>query len=262
MPVEAAHGLCPEWAADAGVGAWMSLRGGGVSEGPFESLNLGRSAGDASLAVEENRRRFAASLGATPHWMSQVHGTRVVRLAAVHERLAPSALLAPAEGAETADAAITTVPGVACTVMVADCLPVLFAAPHSRGVGAAHAGWRSLAAGVLEASVAALADAAACRPDELVAWLGPCIGPRQFEVGAEVVSVFGAGPRFVERQRPDGSLRWLADLPGLATDRLRRAGLSQISASGLCTHENASRFFSYRRDGITGRMAAAVWLRG
>ena len=250
MPVEAAHGLCPEWAADSGVGAWMSLRGGGVSEGPFASLNLGRSAGDASVAVEENRRRFAASLGATPHWMSQVHGTRVVRL------------LAPDRTPENADAAITTVPGVACTVMVADCLPVLFAAPQGRGVGAAHAGWRGLAAGVLEASVAALTDAAACRPDELVAWLGPCIGPRQFEVGAEVVSVFGAGPRFVERQRPDGSLRWLADLPGLATDRLRRAGLSQISASGLCTHENASRFFSYRRDGITGRMAAAVWLRG
>ena len=265
MPLEAAHGLCPAWAADARVGAWMSLRGGGVSEGPFASLNLGRSAGDAAGAVEENRRRFAASLGVTPRWMSQVHGTRVLRLAALHGRLAPTSLPAPAAGfesAESADAAITTVAGVACTVMVADCLPVLLAAPAGRGVGATHAGWRGLAAGVLEASVAALANAAACRPDELVAWLGPCIGPHRFEVGAEVVDAFKGGPRFVERPRADGALRWLADLPGLATDRLRRAGLTQISASGLCTHEDASRFFSYRRDGATGRMAVAVWLRG
>ena len=259
MPVDAAQGLCPEWAADAGVGAWMSLRGGGVSEGPFESLNLGRSAGDAAPAVEENRRRFAASLGAMPRWISQVHGTRVLRLGMAQDSRAPTS--APA-ASESADAAITTEPGFACTVMVADCLPVLLAAPGGRGVGAAHAGWRGLAAGVLEAGVAALAEAARCRPDELVAWLGPCIGPRQFEVGAEVVSAFGAGPRFVERRRADGTLRWLADLPGLATDRLRRAGLVNISASGLCTVENASSFFSYRRDGVTGRMAAAVWLRG
>jgi len=259
MPVEVAHGIRPDWAADAAVGAWMSTRSGGVSEGPFESLNLGRSAGDGAAAVDENRRRFAAALGAAPHWMSQVHGTRVLRVGAAHEHLAQSGA---ADGADSADAAITTAPGVACTVMVADCLPVLLAAPGGRGVGAAHAGWRGLAAGVLEACVSTLAEAARCRPDELVAWLGPCIGPRQFEVGAEVVAAFGAGSRFVERQRGDGSLSWLADLPGLATDRLRRAGLMQISASGLCTVENASRFFSYRRDGVTGRMAAAIWLRG
>jgi len=259
MQVEVAHGFRPDWAADAAVGAWMSTRSGGVSQGPFESLNLGRSAGDSPAAVDENRRRFAAALGAPPHWMSQVHGTRVLRLGAAHEHLAKSGA---ADGACNADAAITTEPGVPCTVMVADCLPVLLAAPGGCGVGAAHAGWRGLAAGVLEACVTALAEAAHCRPDELVAWLGPCIGPRQFEVGAEVVAAFGAGPCFVERRRADGTLRWLADLPGLATDRLRRAGLMQISASGLCTVENASRFFSYRRDGVTGRMAAAIWLRG
>lgn len=250
MPSDLAHGIVPDWAADAAVGAWMSTRNGGVSQGPFESLNLGRSAGDSAAAVDENRRRFAAELGAAPHWMSQVHGTRVLRLAASREDIATGA-----------DAAITTEPGVACSVMVADCLPVLLAAPGGTGVGAAHAGWRGLAAGVLEACVTALAEAARCRPAELVAWLGPCIGPRRFEVGEEVLSAFGGGPRFVERRRADGALRWLADLPGLATDRLHRAGLTQISASGLCTVENDSRFFSYRRDGVTGRMAAAIWLR-
>ena len=265
MPVEVAHGIRPDWAADAAVGAWMSTRSGGVSQGPFESLNLGRSAGDSPAAVDENRRRFAAALGAPPHWMSQVHGTRVLRLGAAHEHPATSGAADgtdSADSAENADAAITTEPGVACTVMVADCLPVLLAAPGGRGVGATHAGWRGLAAGVLEACVTALAEAARCRPDELVAWLGPCIGPRQFEVGADVVAAFGAGPCFAERRRGDGSQHWLADLPGLATERLRRAGLIRISASGLCTVENASRFFSYRREGVTGRMAAAIWLRG
>ncbi len=259
MPVKAAHGIRPDWAADAAVGAWMSTRSGGVSQGPFESLNLGRSAGDSPAAVDENRRRFAAALGAAPNWMSQVHGTRVLRLGGAHDHVATSGA---AEGALSGDAAITTEPGVACSVMVADCLPVLLAAPGGRGVGAAHAGWRGLAAGVLEACVTALAEAARCRPDELVAWLGPCIGPRRFEVGADVVAAFGAGPCFTERRSADGLQRWLADLPGLATGRLRRAGLMQISASGLCTVENASSFFSYRRDGVTGRMAAAIWLRG
>jgi YfiH family protein len=160
-----------------------------------------------------------------------------------------------------ADAAITTEPGIACTVMVADCLPVLFAAPEGRGVAAAHAGWRGLAGGVLQATVAALCEATACSAHELQAWLGPCIGPRQFEVGADVVAAFGAGPRFVERVRPDGAMRWLADLPGLARERLQAAGITQISGGSLCTVEDASRFFSFRRDGVTGRMAGAVWLR-
>lgn len=230
----------------------MSTRVGGVSAAPFDSLNLGRSAGDEAAAVAENRRRFTAALGgARPVWLSQVHGARVLRLRADDD----AASVAPA-----ADAALTTDPGVACTVMVADCLPVLFAAPGGRGVAAAHAGWRGLAAGVLEATVDALCAAVACAPEELCAWLGPAIGPRRFEVGADVVEAFGGGPRFVARPRADGTLRWLADLPGLAGDRLRAAGLSRISGGELCTVEDASRFFSFRRDGITGRMAAAVWL--
>jgi YfiH family protein len=162
-----------------------------------------------------------------------------------------------------ADAAITTEPGLACTVMVADCLPVLFAAPRARAVGAAHAGWRGLAAGVLEATVQALCEVAACGADELSAWLGPCIGPRQFEVGADVQAAFGpaAARHFTARPRPDGSPRWLADLPALARDRLHAAGVLRITGGTWCTVEDPSRFFSFRRDQVTGRMAAAVWLR-
>jgi polyphenol oxidase len=242
--------LVPEWQVDARIGALMTTRAGGVSAAPFDSLNLGRSAGDDRAAVDENRRRFEAVLGVPTRYLSQVHGARVARLT--------HAVTASSE----ADAAITTEPGLACTMMVADCLPVLFAAPEARGVGAAHAGWRGLAGGVLEATVSALCEAAACEPRELGAWLGPCIGPRQFEAGADVLDAFGAAgaPRFVPRPRPDGSPRWLADLPGLARDRLRAAGVTQLSGGTWCTVEDPSRFFSFRRDRVTGRMAAAVWI--
>ncbi len=244
----------PDWAVDARVGALMTTRDGGVSVAPFDSLNLGRSVGDAPEAVAENRRRFEAAIGAPPVWLSQVHGVCVLRLPA-------------GAGSQEADASITTEPDVACTVMVADCLPVLFAAPQARGVGAAHAGWRGLAAGVLGATVAALCEASACAPRELSAWLGPCIGPRQFEVGEDVVRAFGAvaamrfAPRGPAHVGPDGSPRWLADLPGLARDRLWAAGVKRISGGGWCTVEERSRFFSFRRDRSTGRMAAAVWIR-
>jgi YfiH family protein len=144
---------------------------------------------------------------------------------------------------------------------VADCLPVLLAAPGA--VGAAHAGWRGLAGGVLEATVGALCEAAGCAPGQLQAWLGACIGPRRFEVGADVLQAFGAdaasdSPRF--RRHVPG--KWLADLPGLARDRLQALGLQQVSGAGWCTVEDASRFFSFRRDGVTGRMVAAVWRQG
>jgi YfiH family protein len=249
MPLEAA--ISPDWRVDARVGALMSTRAGGISSAAFDSLNLGRVAGDAPASVDENRRRFAAARGARPVWRSQLPGARVLHLAA---DAGPASM--------EADAAITTEPGIACTVMVADCLPVLLAAPGGRGVGAAHAGWRGLAAGVLEATVAALCRAAACAAGDLKAWLGPCIGPRQFEVGVEVLEAFGGGRHFVERVRPDGSMRWLADLPGLARDRLHAAGVIAVSGGIWCTVEDRSRFFSFRRDGVTGRMAAAVWLRG
>lgn len=242
----------PEWQADAGIGALMTTRVGGVSAPPFDSLNLGRSAGDEQGAVDENRRRFEAALGVPTRYLSQVHGARVSNL--THDDPGPC----------EADAAITTETGLACTIMVADCLPVLFAAPAARGVGAAHAGWRGLAGGVLEATVRALCEAADCEPRELSAWLGPCIGPRQFEVGADVQDAFGpaAASHFTARPRPDGSPRWLADLPALARDRLQVAGVGRLSGGTWCTVEDRLRFFSFRRDRITGRMAAAVWIRG
>ena len=245
--------IVPEWPVHPRVGALMSTRAGGVSAPPFHALNLGRASGYDPDCVRENRRRFEATIGAHPVWLSQVHGVQVVRLDG--RGAAP---------AVEADAAITTEPGIACTVMVADCLPVLLAAPDGRGVGAAHAGWRGLAAGVLQATVVALCEAAACEPQELVAWLGPCIGPRQFEVGADVLAAFGAATagslRFVPRPRADGEMRWLADLPGLARDRLAACGVTTISGGAWCTVEDHSRFFSFRRDRDTGRMAAAVWL--
>jgi YfiH family protein len=248
MPLEGE--LTPGWPAGERVGSLMSTRAGGVSVRPWATLNLGGAVGDAVAAVDENRRRFEAALGVPVSYLRQVHGTAVLRL----RQAAPTPV-------QPADAAITTDAGVACAVLVADCLPVLFAAPAGRGVGAAHAGWRGLAGGVLEASVVALSEAAGCAPRELLAWLGPCIGARQFEVGADVLEAFGGGPRFVPRPRPDGALRWLADLPGLARDRLRAAGVVQVSGGDWCTAEDPSRFFSFRRDGVCGRMAAAVWLR-
>lgn len=245
-----------EWAAPATVGALMSTRDGGVSRPPFDSLNLRPSGlrGDAvddPLAIQENQRRFAAALGATPVWLDQVHGADVVRLTGV-----------PA-GHPRADASITTEAGLACCVLVADCLPVLLCDAGGRAVGAAHAGWRGLAAGVLEHTIAALCDAAGAAPGDLCAWLGPCIGPRRFEVGADVLAAFaGDEAHFVPRPRADGSARWLADLPGLARARLARAGVSQVAGGRWCTVEDPSRFFSFRRDRVTGRLAAAVWRRG
>lgn len=245
-------GLAVDWPAPAAVGAFMSTRAGGVSAGPYATLNLGDHVGDAADAVAENRRRFAQSLGVRPVWLRQVHGSRVVDAAA-----------AGAGDPPEADAVWTDRPGLACVVQVADCLPVLLAAANGRAVGAAHAGWRGLASGVLEATVDAVARAAGSQPGDMVAWLGPCIGPRRFEVGVDVVEAFaGSAPaRFVPSASPDGRPRWLADLPGLARDRLARAGVVRVAGGAWCTVEDASGFFSFRRDRVTGRLAAAVWIR-
>jgi YfiH family protein len=259
MPSEAASDLLrPQWRAAPQVGALMSTRAGGVSATPWDSLNLGIAVGDDPAAVAENRRRFVAATGAQPLWLQQVHGNRVVR--------ATAALVA----AETpqADAAWTDEPGLACVVQVADCLPVLLAAPEGRAVAAAHAGWRGLAGGVVEAALSAVCTAAACAPRDVAVWLGPCIGPRQFEVGDDVLQAFGESPqqadprRFVARATADGLPRWLANLPQLTRDRLQRAGVRHIGGGSWCTVEDRANFFSYRRDGVTGRLAAAVWIRG
>jgi hypothetical protein len=254
----AADMLRPQWEVAARVGAVMSTRAGGVSLAPWDSLNLGVAVGDDPAAVAENRRRFTALTGAQPLWLNQVHGCSVVQA---------SAPLTAAEPPQ-ADASWTDEPGVACTVQVADCMPVLLAAPGGRAVAAAHAGWRGLADGVVEAALAALCAAARCEPGQVSVWLGPCIGPRRFEVGADVLQAFGQTPQsadprhFMVSASSAGASRWLANLPQLARERLSRAGVRRISGGNWCTVEQRSRFFSYRRDGVTGRLAAAIWIRG
>ena len=213
-------------------------------------MNLGVAVGDDAAHVARNRALFKQALGAEPVFMKQVHGTRVLRLRREH-------LGGPLQ---EADACITTERGLACTVQVADCMPVLMAAPGA--VGAAHAGWRGLAGGVVEATLQQLCEAAACKPDQVEAWLGPCIGPASFEVGADVLQGFGADPASPDPQRfkPLCAGKWLANLPQLARHRLAAAGVNRVEGGRWCTVEDRSRFFSFRRDGVTGRMAAAVWL--
>ncbi len=233
----------------------MSQRAGGVSRGPFESLNLSLSVGDEAAAVAENRARFEAAVPARVTWPWLEHGAAVVCLGPDGPRHAPH----PADGVWTSER------GVACTVTAADCMPVLFTLRDGRAVGAAHAGWRGLAAGVLEATVQAMCAGAGATPGDVLAWLGPCIGPRRFEVGADVLAAFGEPAetpdpqRFVRRDPADGSPRWLANLPRLAQERLQALGVTSVVDSALCTFENPSRFFSFRRERVTGRMAAAIW---
>jgi len=259
--------LRPDWPAPACVVALMSTRAGGVSQPPFDSLNLrppglGGEAMDEAEAARQNQRRFAAALGAEPVWLDQVHGADVLRLGAGH---LPADAVLP-----RADASLCTEPGIACAVLVADCLPVLLCSADGKGVAAAHAGWRGLAAGVVDHTVGRLCEAAGCAPDGLLAWLGPCIGQQAFEVGVEVLLAFGSDPlapdpaMFRPSPRPDGSARWRANLMLLARRRLLALGVrqSQISGGAWCTVTDASRFFSFRRDGRTGRMAAGIALRG
>jgi YfiH family protein len=243
--------VVPQWPAHAGVRAFCSEREGGVSEPPYDTLNLGDHVGDDAAAVAENRRRYAAGLDARPVFLQQVHGQGVVRLAAGTPDMTQ------------ADACWTTEPGVACTMMVADCLPVLLADARGRVVGAAHCGWRGLAGGVLEALWAQMATVAG-QPRGMLAWLGPCIGPQAFEVGAEVRQAFvehDAGSADLFRPHADG--KFFADLPALARRRLGALGLQAIYGNDgsreWCTVSNPSRFFSHRRDRLSGRFAASVW---
>jgi polyphenol oxidase len=243
-PLELIH---PDWPAPPAVRAACTTRRGGVSIGPWAGLNLGRSGGDDAAAVSENRRRLYAALRTPgePYWIRQVHGTRVVRM--------PSPPPEP-----EADASFTVSPGVVCAVQAADCLPVLFCDRAASVVAAAHAGWRGLCGGVLEATVAALP----VPPGELLAWLGPAIGPEAFEVGEEVREQFiAADPQAARAFRAGAAAgKHYADIFALARQRLRRAGVERIHGGGLSTHADPQRFYSYRRDGVTGRMAALIWL--
>jgi polyphenol oxidase len=259
--------LTPEWPAPPAVGALSTLRVGGLSVAPYASLNLGTHVGDASETVALNRLRLrsAAQLPDEPSWLAQVHGTRVARLdargldalggaAPAHAALADAA----SADAEPADAAVTRRRGRVCAILTADCMPLLFASDSGDVVAAAHAGWRGLAGGVIEATVQALAVA----PQTLLVWLGPAIGPRHFEVGAEVRNELLQGDPGAEAAfEANARGRFMADLAALARRRLNRLGIERIYGGGECTYADSDRYFSHRRDGMTGRQATLIWLR-
>lgn len=237
----------PEWPAPACVRAVSTTRGGGVSRGVYASLNLGQHVGDDMAAVIENRRRLVSAfrLLHEPRWLKQVHGVAVAQLAG----RAPDA---------PADAAVTGIAGEACAIMTADCLPVLFCDQAGTRVAAAHAGWRGLSAGVLEATVAAMGSA----PGEVMTWLGPAIGPRAYEVGEELRQAFvaqdaEAAAAFTPGRAPG---KWWCDLYELARQRLKIIGVKQVYGGGACTYTEKDRFFSFRRDGECGRMATLIWM--
>jgi YfiH family protein len=237
--------ITPGWNAPPTVRAACTLRTGGVSAAPYESLNLGMRVGDDPASVAENRRRVSAALALPrePLWLEQVHGTRIVD---ADRESNPGA----------ADGAVTRERGRVLAIQVADCLPVLLASADGTVVAAAHAGWRGLAAGVLEAAIASMRT----EPDQLHAWLGPAIGQAHFEVGEEVRAAFVAQ----EARSSDGFVqnargRWQCDLRLLASARLAGLGVREVSGAALCTYEDQDRCFSYRRESPTGRMAALIW---
>jgi polyphenol oxidase len=261
--------LRPDWPAPSRVRSAFSLRSGGVSGPPWDSFNLGIHVGDDPMAVTENRRRLRAGLGlpAEPVWLSQVHGTCVVELPATVPARVPTEAGAAKTGSPVAmpaaDAVVTRAAGIVCAIQVADCLPVLLTSRDGTVIGAAHAGWRGLAAGVLEAALVALA----IPPGEVLAWVGPGIGVAHFEVGDDVRAAFLAGaadagpdPGAVRFFRPNARGRWQCDLQGLARRRLERAGVAAVYGEPHCTYADAQRFFSHRRDGRSGRMAALIWM--
>ena len=239
--------IVPDWPAPARVRAFVTTRAGGVSTGGCASLNLGMRCGDDAAAVAENRSRLGARLPASPVWLRQVHGIRVA-----------DADAARAAGEEPeADAAVARRANTVCAVLVADCMPVLFADEAASVVAAAHAGWRGLAAGVLESTL----DAMRVRPDSVLAWFGPAIGPRVYEVGNEVRAAFLAHDRAAEAAfAPTRPGHWLLDLYLVARQRLAARGVTRVSGGGFCTYSDAARFFSHRRDPRSGRMAAVAWL--
>jgi purine-nucleoside/S-methyl-5'-thioadenosine phosphorylase / adenosine deaminase len=235
-----------DWPLPAGVHAAFTTRAGGVSSAPWDSFNLATHVGDSLDDVAANRARLKTllALPAEPAWLSQVHGTTVADLDAQ-----------PA-GVITADAAVARTPGRVCVVMVADCLPVLFASRDGSRIAAAHAGWRGLASGVLEQTVKALGVPG----DELTAWLGPAISQAHFEVGDEVREVFVDADRAANsRFKLNARGRWQADLPGLARLRLASMGVTDVRGGDFCTYAASDRFYSHRRDRKGGRMAALIW---
>ena len=244
------HLIFPDWPAPARVRALQTTRQGGFSAAPYASLNLGSHVGDAPLAVARNRMALNTLLPSEPVWLNQVHGVTVVDVG-------------QASCLPQADASVSNRPGGVCVVMTADCLPVLLCDAAGRVVGAAHAGWRGLCDGVIEATVACMGVA----PGSLMAWLGPAIGPSAFEVGEEVRAAFLAQQPEAETAFTPasgnagvGGGKWYADIFALARLRLAALGIERVYGGGVCTYSDAERFFSYRRDGVTGRMGSFIWL--
>lgn len=236
--------LVPDWPASDNVRSLQTTRLGGVSRAPYDSLNLGDHVGDSPLAVAQNRQRLNRLMPSEPVWLEQVHGTQVINadLAGCKPR---------------GDAAVAHRPGSVCVVMTADCLPVLLCDASGSVVGAAHAGWRGLCDGVIEATVAAMNTPA----ETLLAWLGPAISQPAFEVGEEVRAAFIAkNAQAASAFIPGMDGKWQADIYHLARQRLQALGVTQIYGGQHCTYNEAERFFSYRRDGVTGRMGAFIWL--
>lgn len=236
--------IVPDWPAPAGVRALVTTRRGGTSGAPWQGFNLGDHVGDDPLAVAANRALLRRELPAEPLWLAQVHGAQCVE----------ASLAAPGT---QADASFTRQRGVVCAVLTADCLPVLLCDDRAGVVAVVHAGWRGLAAGVIESAVAAM-DTPGGR---LMAWLGPAIGPAAFEVGDEVREAFVAKDgHAVQAFESRANGKWLCDIHALARLRLRALGVSVVGGAASCTAGDAENFFSYRRDGVTGRMASLIWL--
>ena len=238
------HCITPEWPAPPQVKALQTTRAGGISAAPYESLNLGDHVGDDPQRVARNRMLLNPLLPSEPVWLNQVHGVQVVD--AAQTTCLPQA-----------DACISAHPGAVCVVMTADCLPVLLCDEKGSVVGVAHAGWRGLCDGVIEHTVRAMN----VPPATLMAWLGPAIGAQAFEVGDEVRAAFVARqPAAAEAFIPGAPGKWLADIYALARLRLDALGINHIYGGGLCTYTDRARFYSYRRDGVTGRMGTFIWL--
>jgi len=239
-----AEWIVPDWPAPPGVRSLITTRNGGVSTGAYATFNLGLRTGDDEAAVHANRQLLRAWLPQDPKWLRQVHGAKVV----VADGMADS---------READASIARNPGTVCAVMIADCMPVLLCDEAGTVVGIAHAGWRGLSLSIIENIVCKMGVA----PGGLLAWLGPAIGPDAFEVGSDVREAFlAANPAAAEAFTPYRAGKWLADLFKLARQRLACCGVQRVLGGGLCTHRDAARFYSYRRDQVTGRMAALIWL--
>ena len=254
--INALHKIEPSWTVSQQIQAFCTTRQGGLSKAPFNSLNLGLNAGDHASDVLQNRSILSSALPAEPLWLKQIHGVTVST---------PASRSALGNGPFEADASVTNIPNEVLAILTADCMPVLFASRSGDVIGAAHAGWRGLSGGILEKTVdQMIALSPGLRTSDISAWMGPAIGPSAFEVGEDVLQAFAQQDQsilskaFIPITETHG--KYLADLYLLARDRLRVLGIEQIDGGEFCTVNDPERFFSYRRDKVTGRFASFIWI--